>query len=74
MKQIIGVLLIVAGVAYYAFDGFHYTRREKVLDVGPLEATTATQETAIPYSPAVAAAAVAGGLILVIAGVRRSVG
>ena len=37
---IIGIILIVLGVVGFALGGFSFTQREKVLDVGPIEATT----------------------------------
>ncbi len=68
--KLLGILLIVGGVLALAFGGFSYTQREKVLDIGPLEATTETRET-IPLSPIVGLAAVAGGIALVVAGSKK---
>jgi hypothetical protein len=65
--KLIGVLLIVFGLVALALGGFSYTKREKVLDIGPLEATTETRET-IPLSPIVGLAAIAGGVALVVTG------
>ena len=36
---IIGILLIVGGLVVLLMGGFSFTRDEKVLDVGPFEAT-----------------------------------
>jgi hypothetical protein len=65
-----GVLLIVLSVLAFAYQGITYTRREKVLDVGPLEATKETKKT-IPLPPLVGGVALAGGVALVIAGTRQ---
>jgi hypothetical protein len=65
--KLIGILLIVFGVAALAVGGFSYTDREKVLDLGPIEATTEERKT-IPLSPIVGLAAVAGGIALVVVG------
>lgn len=70
--KIIGILLIVFGIVALAIGGISYTDREKVLDIGPLEAETQTQRT-IPLSPIVGLAAVAGGAVMVFAGSRRRV-
>jgi hypothetical protein len=67
--KLIGILLIVFGVAALAVGGFTYTKREKVLDIGPLQASTERQKT-IPLSPIVGIVAVAGGVALVFAGSR----
>jgi len=69
LVKLIGVLLIVFGVAALAVGGIRYTTREKVLDIGPIEAT-AEKHHNIPLSPIVGIAAVAGGIALVVAGSR----
>ena len=64
------MVLIVLGLLALAYQGFSYTSREKVLDIGPLEAHADTEKTvAIP--PIAAGAAVLVGLVLVVAG-RKS--
>jgi hypothetical protein len=66
-SKLIGILLIVFGVVALAVGGISYTKREKVLDIGPLQATTEEHKT-IPLSPIVGLAAVAGGIALVMVG------
>lgn len=68
--SIVGVLLIVIGIAALALGGFSYTKREKVIDLGPLEATTETRET-IPLPPLLGGLALAGGVALLIVGARK---
>jgi hypothetical protein len=70
--KLIGILLIVFGVVALAIGGINYTKREKVLAIGPLEATTETRET-IPISPIVGIAALVGGIALVATGSRTKV-
>jgi uncharacterized membrane protein YidH (DUF202 family) len=67
MVKLIGVLLIVFGLAALAVGGFSYTKREKVLDIGPLQATTEKHET-VPLSPILGVAAVVAGIALVVVG------
>jgi uncharacterized membrane protein YidH (DUF202 family) len=69
--KLIGVLLIVFGVVALAVGGIRYTKREKVLDIGPLQATTEKHET-IPISPIAGIAAIAGGAVLVFADRSRT--
>lgn len=66
---IVGIVLIVLGIAALALGGFSYTDREKVLDIGPIEATTEQTKT-VPLSPIAGGAAVVAGVALVIAGSR----
>jgi len=57
MIKYIGIALIVLGLCSVAWGGFTYKTREKILDIGPLEATR--EETHhIPVAP------IAGGLII----------
>lgn len=70
MVRIIGVLLIVVGLFALATGGLTYTRREKVVDIGPIEAT-AEKRDRIPLPPLLGAAALAGGVVLLVAGVRK---
>lgn len=67
--RIIGILLIVFGIVALAVGGFSYKDRDKVLDLGPIEATTETTKR-VPLSPIVGLAAIAGGAVLVFAGAR----
>jgi hypothetical protein len=72
MKAIalVGIALVVVGLAALAYQGITYTTRETVLDVGPIHATAERQKT-LPLPPVLGIAAVAGGVALVIAGVRQ---
>ena len=50
--KLIGVVLIVFGIVALVLGGIRYTTREKVLDIGPIEAT-AERHREIPLSPIV---------------------
>lgn len=67
---VIGIVLIIIGVAALAYQGITYTSREKVLDVGPIEATAEKQKT-IPIPPIIGGVALAGGLLMVFVGARK---
>jgi len=68
---IAGALLLVFGLVALAYQGFTYTTRETVVDLGPLKAT-ADREHRIPLPPVVGGAAVAAGVVLLIVGSRKS--
>jgi hypothetical protein len=59
----IGVILIVVGLVALAYQGISYTTREKVVDLGPIEASKETKKT-IPLPPVLGIVAVAGGVFL----------
>ena len=67
---VIGVVLVVLGVLALAYQGINYTSRETIVDIGPLHAT-ADREKTLPLSPVLGVAALAGGVALLIAGVRK---
>ena len=73
MKTItlIGIILIVLGVAAFAFQGISYTTREKAVDLGPIQVTTEQTRT-IPLPPIVGGIALAGGIVLLVTGSRKS--
>jgi hypothetical protein len=64
--KILGVLLVVFGLAALAYQGFSYTTSEKVVDLGPLEVEKEETKT-IPLPPIVGGLALAGGVVLLIA-------
>jgi hypothetical protein len=65
-----GILLILFGAVILAYQGFTYTKREKVLDLGPIEATKETRKT-VPIPPILGGLALAGGVALVVVGTRK---
>lgn len=71
LASIVGVVLVVLGVIALAYGGINYTRTEKVLDIGPLEATTETRER-IPLPPVLGGVALIGGIALLVVGSRRT--
>ena len=71
LATLAGVALIVLGVLALAYQGITYTTREKVIDVGPLKATV-DKEKNIPLPPIDGVLAIAGGVVLVIVGGRKS--
>ena len=69
-ETLVGILLIVLGVTSLAFPGITYTRHRKVVDLGPIHATTETKER-IPLPPILGGIALVGGISLVIVGARQ---
>ena len=68
---IVGVLLIVLGVAALVYQSVTYTTRETVIDIGPVHAT-ADRERTLRLPPLVGIAVVAGGVALLVASMRKS--
>jgi len=68
---IVGIILIIIGVIALALGGISYTKREKVIDAGPLQ-VSADREKTIPLPPVLGGICLVGGIVLVIVGSRRS--
>jgi uncharacterized membrane protein HdeD (DUF308 family) len=69
--SIVGVALVVLGLLALIYQGFTYTTRETVLDIGPVHATADRQKT-VPLPPVVGALALVGGVVLLVTGARKT--
>ena len=68
--KVVGIILIALGVVALVFQGITYTTREKVIDLGPIQAT-AEQKKTIPLPPILGAIALVGGIVLLVAGGKK---
>lgn len=66
MGKTVGIILIVIGIILLIWTGFTYTKKEKVIDAGPIQVSADKQKT-VNWPPYV------GGIVLV-AGVVVFVG
>jgi hypothetical protein len=63
--MVIGLVLIALGIVSFAYQGITYTTREKIIDIGPIQASAETKKT-IPLPPILGGLAIVGGIGLVI--------
>lgn len=70
-NAMLAILLIAAGVVALAYQGFTYTTREKVVDIGSVH-VTAEKTKSVPLPPLLGAVAILGGVILLAVGSRKS--
>jgi hypothetical protein len=70
-STILGVILIVTGAIVLFYRGIPYTRRDIVIDMGPVNATAETSKT-WPMPPILGGLAIAGGIPLIIVGSRKT--
>jgi uncharacterized membrane protein YidH (DUF202 family) len=70
IMRIVGIVLICIGLLTLALPYVTFTKKEKVIDIGPLEAVAEKQER-IPISPIVGAVVLIAGAGIVIASVRK---
>lgn len=64
--MLVGILLIVLGIVGLAYPHLTYTTREKVIDIGPIEATKETKKS-IPVPPVLGGLSLAAGVVLLVA-------
>lgn len=67
---LIGLVFIVFGVGALISKGVTYTTREKIIDIGSVEASANVRKS-IPLSPILGGISLAGGVVLVIIGRRK---
>lgn len=68
--MIVGIILIVLGVAGLAFQGITYTTREKVIDIAGIGITAETRKT-IPVPLIASGLALAAGIGTVVVASRK---
>ena len=67
---LLGVILLVAGLAGLAWPVISYTKTEKVVDIGPIE-VTAEREKHLPVPPIVGGLAAVAGVVIIVASSRK---
>lgn len=61
--SLLGILLIIVGIASLGYQGITYTKRETVAQIGDLKVTADTQKT-IYLSPVFGGASLVAGIVL----------
>lgn len=69
--KIIGIILIVAGIAMLIFRGFNVTTEKKVIDAGPIEVSKKENKW-IGWPVYAGAAAIIAGVIMVVADRKKA--
>ncbi|NCD69705.1 hypothetical protein [Mucilaginibacter agri] len=64
MKKMIGFALIVIGIITLVWTGFTYTKKEKIIDAGPLQ-VSADREKTVAWPPYLGGILLIGGIIIV---------
>ncbi|QJD97909.1 hypothetical protein HH214_19510 [Mucilaginibacter robiniae] len=70
MNRPFGIILIVVGIAMLVWTGFTYTKREKIIDAGPIQ-VSADKEKSVNWPPYAGGILIIGGAIL-LATVKKS--
>jgi uncharacterized membrane protein HdeD (DUF308 family) len=70
MNRNLGIILIIIGAAMLIWTGISFTKKEKVVDVGPLQVSVDKKQT-IGWPPYLGTILLVGGIILIITGKKR---
>jgi uncharacterized membrane protein YidH (DUF202 family) len=66
---LVGIVLIVLGIAGFALGGVRFTHEKKDVDLGPLQVSHKEKST-LPISPVLSVVALVAGVGLVVVGAR----
>ncbi|HEY5254669.1 MAG TPA: DUF3185 domain-containing protein [Acidobacteriaceae bacterium] len=66
---IVGILLIILGIAGFAMGGISFTHEKKDVDLGPVQVSHEQKKT-LPISPILSVLSLVAGVGLVVVGVR----
>ncbi len=69
ITNVVGIILIVLGIIFLAYQGFTYTTQEKVAQIGDVK-ITADKEKSVYFPPVMGGAALVAGIVLVLIGRR----
>lgn len=64
---ILGIILVIIGIIAVGYQGFNYTTREKVLEIGNVQVTADTEKH-VNLPPYLGALCLVGGLVLIVVG------
>jgi uncharacterized membrane protein len=65
MNKGIGIVLIVVGAIMLIWTGFTYTKKEKIIDAGPIQLSADRQKT-VNWPPYLGGILIIGGVAIVI--------
>ena len=71
LNIVIAIILIALGISALGYQGFTYTTREKVVDLGPIQVTAEKTKT-LPMTPIGGAIALVGGIVLLVTGSKKA--
>jgi hypothetical protein len=69
--SIVGIALIILGIIGFVYQGFSYTTRKDVADIGPIHATKDTTHS-VPIPPILSGLALIGGVVCLVAASKSS--
>ena len=71
MNRTFGIILLVAGIFMLIWTGFKYTKKEKIVDAGPIQ-ISAEKEKSLNWPPYAGGVLIFGGVVLLATGKKSA--
>lgn len=68
--SIAGILLIIAGIILFVYEGFTYTKQEQIAQIGDVQIVENQQKT-VYFPPVLGGLAILVGIVLVVVGSKK---
>lgn len=70
MNRNLGIILIIAGAIMLIWSGISFTKKEKVVDVGPLQVSVDKKQR-LTWPPYLGGLLIVGGIVLLVTDKKR---
>lgn len=64
MSRTVGIVLVIIGAVMLIWTGFTYTKKEKVVDAGPIE-ISADRQKSVNWPPYLGGVLLVGGIVII---------
>ena len=64
MSRTVGIVLVIIGAIMLIWTGFTYSKKEKVVDAGPIE-ISADRQKSVNWPPYIGGVLLVGGLVII---------
>ena len=71
MGRTIGIILMIVGIVMLAWTGFTYTKKEKVVDAGPIQISADRQKT-VNWPPYVGGVVLIAGVVVFLGSKKKN--
>lgn len=71
MNKTIGIILLLVGIAMLIWSGFSYTKKDKLIDAGPIQVSAKKKHT-VSWPPFAGGVLVIGGIVLLVTAKKNS--
>jgi uncharacterized membrane protein len=66
MNRTIGIIMIALGIIMLIWTGFTYTKKEKIIDAGPIQ-VSADRQKSVNWPPYAGGILIIGGVVVLVA-------